>query len=478
MANHESFFSYTITRPYPYRWFTPVAISGGIILLVAATVINMVASGYELISECSMDPDATTNQHVWFKNWPDWLASTKPTCAATIVPLETSLYTNNTVLPWTLLSASEYDASGNTTDSESLYYYNYQLQNCSISGIQVTVESTHRDAAESAAMAVGATVHAEATCLVNSQNAKRQNLIQLFTSWYPLGPGYQPSSQFLGVNATAKSSLYWGESVARLYWANFLMNYFQDSTHLDPPLYKANFVLDRPTTWQTTDHGPNSTDFLRLAFCIATQLNATGMAENSPNVCEESESLDHMIGTGHLPNVWEPLGVMAKAMWFLLLADLGQDDSPSEPNILAQADSLAVLTQNMTQVNSSISEPFRFEIDAHGLSLNPYIMSEEADSHLFVNQSVLVTSYTCQVPRRKAMVSLIIPIIVANLVLLQAGWQLFVYLVDQFFISKDKELSYCTGCSGSQGDVMPLIEGASMSQYDSRSTGQRGSLGY
>jgi hypothetical protein len=35
---HHSFFNYNLTRPYPYRWFTPAALFGAIILVVLLSV--------------------------------------------------------------------------------------------------------------------------------------------------------------------------------------------------------------------------------------------------------------------------------------------------------------------------------------------------------------------------------------------------------------------------------------------------------
>ena len=45
---HESVFSYNLSRPYPYRWFTWVVFVGGIIAAALFTVINVAADGYNL----------------------------------------------------------------------------------------------------------------------------------------------------------------------------------------------------------------------------------------------------------------------------------------------------------------------------------------------------------------------------------------------------------------------------------------------
>lgn len=45
---HESLFSYNLSRPYPFRWFTWVTVIGGIAALFLFTVINLGANGYIL----------------------------------------------------------------------------------------------------------------------------------------------------------------------------------------------------------------------------------------------------------------------------------------------------------------------------------------------------------------------------------------------------------------------------------------------
>jgi hypothetical protein len=56
---YASWFSYNITRPYPYRWFTPVAIIGGVVLTVLVSLVNLGSSGYYLKTIYTNDPNTT-----------------------------------------------------------------------------------------------------------------------------------------------------------------------------------------------------------------------------------------------------------------------------------------------------------------------------------------------------------------------------------------------------------------------------------
>jgi hypothetical protein len=46
---HKSIFSYGLSRPYPYRWFTWVVVVGGILAAALFSVLNVAADGYELM---------------------------------------------------------------------------------------------------------------------------------------------------------------------------------------------------------------------------------------------------------------------------------------------------------------------------------------------------------------------------------------------------------------------------------------------
>jgi hypothetical protein len=51
---HESIFSYNITKPYPYRWFTWLVVLGGIAAAALFSVINLAANGYDARYSCTV----------------------------------------------------------------------------------------------------------------------------------------------------------------------------------------------------------------------------------------------------------------------------------------------------------------------------------------------------------------------------------------------------------------------------------------
>ena len=42
----SSIFEYGVSRPYPFRWFTPVAFIGGTVALVLFSLLNFLSTGY------------------------------------------------------------------------------------------------------------------------------------------------------------------------------------------------------------------------------------------------------------------------------------------------------------------------------------------------------------------------------------------------------------------------------------------------
>ncbi|KAF4961849.1 hypothetical protein FSARC_10035 [Fusarium sarcochroum] len=112
---HSSWFSYAISRPYPFRWFTPVTIVGGTILTVVFTIINLASSGFYLKPAFTEDPNSTTIQaaRVTPSWWLSWITSF-PTATASCTVMSNMGLMNLTL-------GVEYDGEGD-------HIYNYVIQ--------------------------------------------------------------------------------------------------------------------------------------------------------------------------------------------------------------------------------------------------------------------------------------------------------------------------------------------------------------
>lgn len=426
MNPHESFFSYNITRPYPFRWFTPLVIGGGIVITVLVSFLNVAASGYELATISTTNPDKVRSGAEWFDSWPKWLASTRASCDPTTIPLQTGLYTNNTatLLQYRVASVWTYDASGSgkKTILGSLVYDNDPLLRCNVIAVQISIDANKRPATRVAESSVGAVLTANVECLLERHD-KPTTYLELVTTFVT-----NPSSRVSISLGTASGSLWLGTSLLFKYADEVAEKYYLENVNLDQPFYKAEVLLSRTAGYRTSRPATMDQivgmDFLKVDSCWLMPLNSTGIS-HANNYCDShtlSELSQGITEQEPLANIWEPLSWLGKAMWFTVLADLGRDDELL-PNILSHPSMIGNLTGNI-EVSTSVDD---------------YV----------ITPSVLATTYMCQVPRLKSTGTLFVSVLVADLVLLQAIWKLFVLAMNYFLTFNRDQMRHCEGCAKS-----------------------------
>lgn len=152
-----------------------------------------------------------------------------------------------------------------------------------------------------------------------------------------------------------------------------------------------------------------------------------------------------------MPNIWPPINVLSKAVYFSVLADLGR----SGLNMLSDPILLANLTGNLTAVNQTTTRRFREWLDdsLEQSSFDPATMAK--DWNLGISPAVLSTTYICQVPKIKNGGALFVSVLVADLVLLQGIWMVFRLVVDTFWVKTRVGLRSCEGCEGCVGEGSP-----------------------
>jgi hypothetical protein len=144
MEHHESFFTYNLTRPYPFRLYTPVVVLLFGLLLAPITFINVATSGFELVTQTSLDPNSTTSQHAW-NSWVSGLVGNlQATCQPAVIASNSQIFTNNSALAYTLTSAlnNTFNASDDTISllpslSNQLNYVNNLLDSCAVGDVEL-----------------------------------------------------------------------------------------------------------------------------------------------------------------------------------------------------------------------------------------------------------------------------------------------------------------------------------------------------
>ena len=132
-----------------------------------------------------------------------------------------------------------------------------------------------------------------------------------------------------------------------------------------------------------------------------------------------------------LDDIWIPSDSLAKSFYSTILVDLGQTDVT--PNILTDEEALQYFTQNFTimQDHTANAQP--------GPARDSYHALKAHTGPLEISPSIISSKYLCQVPKRKSPGTLIVSILIADLVLLQAAWKLFSLCANSWLTHKHFE---------------------------------------
>ena len=440
---HSSFFNYNLTRPYPYKWFTPVLLFGGLVLAVLLSIMNFVSNSYSLVVQYVDNPNSTIAQNVWFKDWPSYLTTgVQPTCEPANLPVNTQFFTNQSGLMWTISSVF-----ADTNDPQalpSLPYLNNVLENCTVSEVRLDYDgSDDLDTSIEQNSPWNVEARAFVTCSVSGPSGS--TFINATAAYdaltlYPM-PGV---SNFVARSATNRASMFWSEALLRAYWINAVSKVEDASDSMFQNAVEAGagraglskgVVTLYPNKIQQNitdlDFFDMQYDFLELrrGFGITGHLNSMAFY-----IGNDSSSAD--------PHIWSSVDTLAKSMYSTVLADLGQMQYPTESSLVIQASVIQHLTLNF-------SDPIQFSLSG---GIPPMLVQESYDARqsgpnptgtLGLSPSVIATRYLCQVPRLKPKGDIFVSVLLADLVFLQLAWKTYTFLVDKFLLRRQPHAMSC-----------------------------------
>ena len=149
-------FSYSISRPYPYKWFSWLVIIGSICATVFFSALNLAATGYVLQVQYTTDYNGTVTKRRLTDKFPfSLLDKTSAICQSQDIPIGSQLYTDKLALPYTLIGVWQQDGD-KIAPRPSLRYSNNPLKNCTLSYIEIDLEATQRAASQRAYTTWGA----------------------------------------------------------------------------------------------------------------------------------------------------------------------------------------------------------------------------------------------------------------------------------------------------------------------------------
>lgn len=437
---HESFFSYNVTRPYPYRWFTPVAVLGAVTFAALFSLLNFAANGYDLVVQTSTDPNSTMASAAWLGRWPSYLTDkVRPTCQPATVPVGSQVFTNQTALTYTLTAVWQPSEGKNSTVFPSMSYFNNVLENCTVTAVEINLEALDRTASQFGFSEWGAVVQTYVLCGFYTPSGLVQfNLTQAY-DYIPAAMSWSHLYTFLGTNfldrdKSTRASLWWGESALSNYYV-YLTRTMQDiransTSNGEPGIRKGTIYI---TPGNSTARDIKSLQFFNIDYRFIVDLGYGNFEVLSPGEQHTVSELDQ----GRMyPDVWIIADSLAKSAYSTVLTDLGQ--IAAEPNLLTNADDLEYFSTNFSTIqrHKANADPGP-EVDMY------YGNAKNGTGPLGTTPSVISMGYICQVPRLKSTGNLLVSILVADLVLLQAAWRLFKLVTDTYLFRSRPELNQC-----------------------------------
>lgn len=437
-------FSYSLSRPYPFRGFTTLVIIEFLLAFVLFSLINYASQGYDLVSEYYSDPNATESRSV-IPGVPAFLTSkSQPSCQSTDIAIGTTISTNNSALTYTLSSVRQ---GGRW--SPSLVYHNNPLEDCHLNNVVMNIESIDRTAAQVATFTYGVDVNALVTCAISSEGIGKTavNLTAQYSYVPPTVGIYDGFTAFAGRNRSAHPSLYWAEVTLSMLWAELVFQFdvWENATKIWGDYSRTKAVLYLNSSRNATEDLTSYNYYEGLSRILNVE------DDGGARWRYRNDSFDvAAMATSDDAQFWYPADALAKAFESTVMTDLGQTDY--RPNMFAQEDLLEHFTQNFSNTKALADEKVRNGQNLPLPTQNAYNASvttpESEDTPLLVKPSVVSTSYICQVPRRKPLDDLWLSVLVADLVLLQALWQVTMWIATLFAEQKDSRANWCEGCSG------------------------------
>lgn len=483
----SSFFTYSIQRSYPFAWFTPVAIIGGVLLTALFSVLEVAVNGYQLQPSYRTDPNGTHAEAHWFtQGLFSWNSKFVATCQAQNLQPGTQFFTSNLGLTYTLTGVSTIPPIGQAASTlPVLAYLNNTLEDCHIDYVQLdfqpggsttTVPSPWYVWTSSSAVASGHCIIAGAVNV--SFSVPFQNPVGL------AGMAYQPFTYVLDTNYSQSSSIWWGTRLVTTYWRGCLAaigrtNYINNEGNTNPSLSWAAATI---RYYVVDEEAILSTDMFSLYYSFLDDTN--GVTSTLINLYNNANPLSAIMTEG--------LG-WSKAWYSLILADLGQSTLPT---LLSSDDNLQYAlrgtndifrnqsneflpqyngsfcsyssTEGNTTAISRLQDCARFyritapnDTDGTGLLYRmdrAYNIFKSQMGPLKTNNATIYSQYVCSVPVRKGNLNVILAVILGDLVFLSAMWSLYNLIVGSYLRRQDCSADACLNCLA-MDDQQPLSSG-------------------
>ncbi|EXF83778.1 hypothetical protein CFIO01_01505 [Colletotrichum fioriniae PJ7] len=443
---HRSWFSYSISKPYPFRWFTPVVLVGGVILAVLLSLINLSANGYYLKPLYTSDPNGTEalSNAQWFRKIPfNWRSDVKAECQPRLYTIGDSFFTSNLGF--------------------SLNYKNNTLQGCSPKSIVLKMKKsdTAVPPAPSWWLSYGESkMEATVDCTVVTDDG----LVTITLVTEENSGGDHDYSYVIEDDPGTHASVWWGTRLLNAYWSG-VMTVAANMTNI---YGSKNYVVRSGFTYTPKPSEDIYTDqFFDLYWWLANT-DSSILNKNMDKSLKDYNS--DWYGS---PALTEGLH-SAKILFSLLSLDLGNcqapnlllDDRGLQYAILApddyNRDPGRILNGSRSQLYGSdrynqIPAPGSNDTNSGLVTLREsYNKFQPMMGPLSCNNATIVSQYLCSVPQQKNGGAMLFSILLADLLFLQAAWKILTWIADGMVSRGNTEAMYCQGCQARIGTYQSL----------------------
>ncbi|KAH6886829.1 hypothetical protein B0T10DRAFT_442949 [Thelonectria olida] len=454
---YASWFQYPITRPYPFRWFTLVTIVGGVILAVIFSLINLASSGFYLNTIFTDDPNGTLSAPTpWFMKPPfNWESNLDVKCQPRLLSVGDRFFASSLGFQYevkaiTLLNA---DDAGTKRSLPSVAYLDNTLDDCFLSKLKFNLEKEDKSTSTSSWLSWTSSMTTTASCILVTDSGAMS---------LSLGVEYvaDTAHEYMYVledNRTTHASVWWGTRLLNAYFTGVLQVMSQTRLENDDDSgYWVRAALDYTRT------EVNSMDIRSPSFFNLSGWFLASTGDRPDNGVPELPYLDEHPKNFASPVVSEALH-HARLLHSLVALDLG---SCKSPNLLLNEEGLKYAISAPDDPNRQsggllYSYPWNSGI-ANRFASIPYAGTRGDDHLVPLNESytalrsltgkigcknaTIVSQYICSVPQRKSTGTMLLAILIADLVFLQAAWKILNWVAEGMLPKDNAQVRMCEGC--------------------------------
>ncbi|KAF2729435.1 hypothetical protein EJ04DRAFT_475616 [Polyplosphaeria fusca] len=438
-------FSYSVSRSFPFRYFTILVAVVFIVATVLFSLFNTIVSGYELSISYSTSPNATMEKKLWYDR-PGFagIKKLKPRCESKELGQQQIFHTNKYGLLYTINTVEQLGTSTGDITLPSLVYLNNPLENCSVNYIRLELQMDSRTSQQISWSRWGPSLQAAVSCftetnlgLMRLNTTVSYDLVPPSTA-HPMNDPIWAGAATYGLLRFVKgdnrndSAMWWSESLMSYSWVT-VARAMEDYDLV----LKAN---DGGIEKSTLNFFPNETHISSPNFFIMQWyhlLTAGNFYVGTANYSKAPDKADLE------QDLYRKADDLAKAFHSTISIDLGMLKAS---NIITNATALSAA---FTSFNQTDLEKYA-NVPCGPAVLNTTVEKQaEALGTPNVTTSMIFTNYLCQLPVAKVPASLIVSVLLADLVFLRALWTIVALVAIWWAGKKYDRVDWCAGCLAS-----------------------------